>query len=107
MLKQSSLDFIQLTAERFGAARILLFGSCLRKSEDEAGDIDLAVYGLSYKNYELMANELLWAPELNSKNVDLIRAESFLPIMVIAEHEGVPIYERKTVHEYATEEVSM
>jgi hypothetical protein len=54
-----------------------------------------------------MANELLWTPELNSKNVDLIRAESFLPIMVIAEHEGLPIYERKPVDEYAVEEVSM
>ena len=51
MLNDTSLAFIRSVAEEYGAARILLFGSCLTGSEDEAKDIDLAVEGLSLKDY--------------------------------------------------------
>ena len=49
MLNDTSLAFIRSVAKEYGAARILLFGSCLTGPEDEAKDIDLAVEGLSLK----------------------------------------------------------
>jgi len=95
MLKPESIDYIKAVAERFGAEKILLFGSCIEKNQDEANDIDLLVYGLSSFQHWDMIREIMWAPELDKKSVDLIRAEDDLPIMVYAE-KGVPIYECET-----------
>jgi predicted nucleotidyltransferase len=95
VLKPESIAYIKATAERFGAEKILLFGSCLEKTQDEANDIDLLVYGLDAFRHWNMMREIMWAPELDKKPVDLVRAEDDLPIVVYAE-KGVPIYERKT-----------
>ena len=43
MLNDTSLAFIRSVTEEYGAARILLFGSCLTEPEGEVKDIDLAV----------------------------------------------------------------
>ncbi|MDR1376977.1 MAG: nucleotidyltransferase domain-containing protein [Synergistaceae bacterium] len=94
MLKPESIAYIKTVAERFGAEKILLFGSCLEKSQDEANDIDLVVYGLDAFQHWDMACEIMWAPELDKKPIDLVRAEDDLPIMVYAE-KGMPIYERE------------
>jgi predicted nucleotidyltransferase len=92
MLTDFSLNFIRETAEKFGAKRVLLFGSALTGSEDEARDIDLAVEGLdSLQIYEFMM-ELFEAPELNGKPVDVIHIESRPPILPIILDEGVEIY---------------
>ena len=48
MLRTESIEYIRSMAERFGATKVLLFGSCLKVPEEEAGDIDLVVYGLDY-----------------------------------------------------------
>ena len=93
MLKPESIAYIKEVAERFGAEKILLFGSCLQKNQEEANDIDLLVYGLDAFQHWDMAREIMWTPKLDSKPVDLIRAEDDPPIMVYAE-KGVPIYER-------------
>ena len=95
MLKPESIAYIKEIAERFGAERILLFGSCLQKSQEEANDIDLLVYGLDAFQHWDMAREIMWAPELGNKPVDLVRAEDDPPVMVFAE-KGAPIYERTT-----------
>jgi predicted nucleotidyltransferase len=95
VLKPESIAYIKAIAERFGAEKVLLFGSCLEKTQDEANDIDLIVYGLDAFRHWDMACEMMWVPELDKKPIDLVRAEDDLPIVVYAE-KGVPIYERAT-----------
>ena len=104
MLKPESIAYIKEVAERFGAEKILLFGSCLEKTQEEANDVDLLVYGLDVFQHWDMAREIMWVPELDNKPVDLVRAEDDLPVMVYAE-KGVPIYERAT--ERRRETISM
>ena len=92
MLKPQSIEYIKSIAERFGADKILLFGSCLEMPEEEANDIDLVVYGLDpLAHWDMMA-EMALPEELRGKPVDLVRAENGEPIMVFAS-KGVPIYE--------------
>jgi predicted nucleotidyltransferase len=92
LLAKRGLDFIQKTAERFGAKRVLLFGSVIDKSLQEANDIDIAVEGLdSLSAYDFML-ELFEAPELGEKPVDVIRVESDVPILPIILDESVEIY---------------
>ena len=95
MLRPESIEYIRSMAERFGAEKVLLFGSCLEVPEEEANDIDLVVYGLDSLAHWDMRVEMAWPEELNGKRVDLIRAESDQPIMVFAS-KGVPIYERQS-----------
>ena len=93
MLRPESIEYIRSMGERFGAEKILLFGSCLEVPEEEATDIDLVVYGLDSLTHWDMMLEMAWPDELSGKSVDLIRAENDEPVMVFAS-EGVPIYER-------------
>lgn len=95
MLSKESLEFIKERAKKHGAQRIVLFGSCVHRPEQEAGDIDLAVGGLDAETFIEMWNDLTWAPELRMKNVDLVRMEDALPVMVMVRAEGVTIYERE------------
>ena len=92
MLYDASLDFIRTTAEEYGASRVLLFGSCLTISESEAGDIDLAVEGLSSDKYHDFWDHLLWADVLNGKTVDVIRIEDNGFLVPIVLNRGVEIY---------------
>ena len=94
MLKPQSIEYIKSIAERFGAEKILLFGSCLEMPEEEANDIDLVVYGLDPLAHWGMRAEMAWPDELSGKPVDLVRAENQEPIMVFAS-KGVPIYVRE------------
>ena len=101
MLKPESLAYIKEVAERFGAEKIILFGSCLEKTQEEANDIDLLVYGLDVFQHWDMAREIMWVPELDNKSVDLVRAEDDLRVMVYAE-KGVPIYEQVVERQHKT-----
>ena len=92
MLYDTSLEFIRTTAKEYGASRVLLFGSCLTMSEGEAGDIDLAVGGLSSDDYHDFWDRLLWADELNGKTVDVIRIEDNGFLVPIVLDRGVEIY---------------
>jgi predicted nucleotidyltransferase len=93
LLATENLNFIRRTAAEFGAKRVLLFGSSLGVSEDEANDIDLAVEGLdSLTAYNFML-QLFKAPELKGKPVDVVRLEAKVPILPIILDEGVEIYD--------------
>lgn len=94
MLSKNSIEHIKRVAKKHGAARVILFGSCLRLPEAQAGDIDLAVEGLAPETFMDMWNDLTWSEELGMKNVDLVRAEDCMPVMVMARAEGVIIFER-------------
>ena len=90
MLNDTSLAFIRSVAEDYGAARILLFGSCLTEPEERAKDIDLAVEGLSPKDYHAFWDRLLWADELGGKSVDRVEDNGFLVPIIL--DEGAEIY---------------
>lgn len=93
MLTQKSLEYISSVAARHGAGRVFLFGSCLTLQESDAGDIDLAIEGLDSVGFYALWDDLMWAPELAKKKVDLVRVEDDLPVMVIVRSEGVCIYD--------------
>ena len=101
MLRPESIAYIRSVAERFGAEKVFLFGSCLKVPEEEANDIDLVVYGLEPIAHWDMIAEMAWPDELNGKLVDIIRAEDNQPIMIFAS-EGIPIYERGSKREIET-----
>ena len=75
---------------------MILFGSCLYKPEDEAGDIDLAIdiEGLYARTLYYFTGRLLMSDELN-KLVDVINLSYDIPIIKIILDEGAPIYEEK------------
>lgn len=93
MLSERSLEYIRRIAKKYEVKQVLLFGSCLNKPEEEANDIDLAVWGLDDRKYFNMYEDLQFKTELGKKKVDLVYMESGAPITVIVEEEGVPIYD--------------
>jgi predicted nucleotidyltransferase len=50
LLSEKSLEFIRGAAMKFGASKVILFGSCKENTEWEAGDIGiaLAILALSF-----------------------------------------------------------
>jgi len=76
----------QLLKERFGARRVVLFGSLARGDTDEHSDVDLAVEGLAHLDYFHALAEL--AGLLDSP-VDLVELESAGPsLLARIRHEG-------------------
>lgn len=92
MLEKNSIEFIKAVAKKYGASRVLLFGSTANDTAIPTGDIDLAVEGLNVFAHDEMWGDLMWAEELNKKNVDLIRIEDQLPINAIIENRGILVY---------------
>jgi predicted nucleotidyltransferase len=94
MLKPETLEYLHNISKEYGVRKMMLFGSCLYKPEDEAGDIDLGVEGLDGINLCYFVGELLLSKELNKQVhvVDLSDDASIIPIIL---EEGVAIYEEK------------
>jgi len=92
VLKKEGLDFIRRIAEKYGAARVFLFGSSLH-SPAEAHDVDLAVEGVSKNDLDAFWDELMWADELDRKPVDIVRIEDGHWLNPIIFDEGVLLYE--------------
>jgi predicted nucleotidyltransferase len=92
MLEDDRLRFIRMVSEKFGAKRVILFGSCLNNPEQAAGDIDIAVEGLSKSDYWDFWRRLLWAEELGGKAVDVVRVEDNGFLVPIIIDEGEEIY---------------
>ena len=96
MLKPETLQYLQKEAKNYGIKKMILFGSCLHKPEDEAGDIDLAVdiEGLRDGTIYYFTGELMLSKELN-KQVDIVDLSDDIPIIPIILEEGIVIYEEK------------
>jgi predicted nucleotidyltransferase len=94
MLKPETLDYLKKEAKTFGVKKMILFGSCLHKSDDEAGDIDLAIEGLDGITLCYFVGELLLSKDLK-KQVDVVDLSGDIPIIPIALDEGIVIYEEK------------
>lgn len=91
-LKPETLDFIRKTAREMGVRKVFLFGSCLQKDENEAGDIDLGIVGLSREDVHALRRRLYSAPEIR-KDVDVVRMEDRDWIVPLIELDGMSIYE--------------
>ncbi|MDR3230563.1 MAG: hypothetical protein LBT65_03915 [Synergistaceae bacterium] len=91
-LKSETLDFIRKTAKEMGAGKVFLFGSCLQKNENEAGDIDLGIEGLSRNEVRALRHRLYSAPEIH-KDIDVVRMEDRDWIVPLIELDGMSIYE--------------
>jgi predicted nucleotidyltransferase len=92
MLEDDRLSFIRMVSQKFKAKRVILFGSCLNNSEQTAGDIDIAVEGLSKSDYWDFWRRLLWAEELGGKAIDVVRVEDNGFLVPIILDEGREIY---------------
>jgi uncharacterized protein len=81
----------RLLRQRFGAERVILFGSLARDTAVHAHtDVDLAVWGLPEKEYLRAVSSLLDLG--NDISIDLVRLEeASLRLRQLVETEGVPI----------------
>lgn len=89
MLSDSERSLIEILARKYGAKRVLLFGSSLLPSRT-ARDIDLGVSGVSAADYFTFCGELMFAAGKPVDVVDLDKDSKFTRLIV---KEGVPIYE--------------
>ena len=88
MLSKEDRDSILALARKYGARKVLLFGSSLAEGRD-SHDIDLAVAGMPPSNFFKFYGELMLAL---SKPVDLVDLDCDSPFTRMVGHEGVAVY---------------
>ena len=88
MISERDKSAIRNVAARYGAGRVLLFGSAAAASSD-ARDIDLAVEGLPPAKFFAFYGDLLF---LLSKPVDLVDMSRESPSTRIIRQVGIPVY---------------
>ena len=89
MISDFDREVIKTLARKYGAKRVLLFGSSLL-SEDTAKDIDLGVSGISASDYFVFCGELMFAAGKPVDVVDLDKDSKFTRLIT---REGISIYE--------------
>jgi len=89
MLSDLDRSVIEMLASKYGAKRVILFGSSLYP-DHSAQDIDLGISGVSAADYFAFCGELMFAAEKPVDVVDLDRDSKFTRLII---KEGVPIYE--------------
>ncbi len=88
MITQADRQAIRDICRRYGAKRALLFGSSLDASR-MAHDIDLAVEGVSPKDFFRFYGDLMFAL---SKPVDVVDLSGQSKFLDLIRREGVPLY---------------
>ncbi len=89
MISDADRVIIQSLAKKYGATRVLLFGSTLHAGAS-GHDIDLGVSGISARDYFAFCGELMFASAKPVDVVDLDKDSKFTRLII---KEGVPIYE--------------
>ena len=89
MLSDSDRAIIEMLARKYGAKRVILFGSSLL-SDHASRDIDLGVSGVSPADYFAFCGELMFAAGKPVDVIDLDKDSKFVRLVV---KEGIPIYE--------------
>ena len=88
--RQQALEIAKIAAEilkkEFGAEKIILFGSLLNDNFHENSDIDLAVFGLSEKQYFKAVARLI---SLSEFEFDLVEFQYANPEIAKAISEGI------------------
>lgn len=90
-LKDSTLKMLIEKAKEHKVKKLMLFGSCLSKSDDEAGDIDLAAEMLPGGNIYQFHGDLLCS--VKTKDVDMVNLKYDTRMIPYVMEEGVVIYE--------------
>jgi predicted nucleotidyltransferase len=94
MLKEDTLAALRERAKEYGVKKLMLFGSCLYKPEEEAGDIDLAAEMLSGFNIFKFHGDILLEVGLKAqKDIDMVDLTHNIPIVPYILEEGIIIYE--------------
>ena len=88
MIAEEEKKIIQDIARKYHVSRVLLFGSALSDT-DESHDIDIAVEGISDKDFYSFYGELLYALSKPVDVVDLSRKTKFTELVL---KDGVAIY---------------
>lgn len=88
MITDKDRQIIEEAAARYGAKRVILFGSSL--SEDKASrDIDIGVEGIAEEDFFTFYGELLCAL---SKPVDVVDLSGQSRFVELVKREGVPLH---------------
>jgi len=88
MIADHDRERILAIATKYGAKRVLIFGSSLA-ADREARDIDVAVQGVAPSDFFRLYSELIFALP---KPVDLVDLDSDTPFSRMVAEEGVPIH---------------
>jgi predicted nucleotidyltransferase len=88
MIADKDRQMIKEIAAKYGAKRVLLFGSSL-SADKESRDIDIGVEGIEQKDFFTFYGELLFAL---SKPVDVIDLSTKSRFVELIQREGIPLY---------------
>ncbi len=88
MITEKDKKIIREISEKYHIKRVLLFGSSLDTSK-ESRDIDIAVEGVSPKDFFRYYGELIFALSIPVDVIDLSEKSKFVKLV---KEEGVPIY---------------
>jgi predicted nucleotidyltransferase len=88
MITDKDRRIIAEMAAKYGAKRVVLFGSSL-SPDRESRDIDIGVEGIEEKDFFAFYGELLCAL---SKPVDVVDLSTQSRFVELVKREGVPLY---------------
>lgn len=88
MITEKDKKSIRDITQKYHASRVLLFGSALSDTDDSQ-DIDIAVEGVSDKDFYAFYGELLYALSKPVDIVDLSKKTKFIEQVL---KEGVPLH---------------
>ena len=92
-ISQRVFQEICTEAEKYGVAKVILFGSRARGTHQKKSDLDLAVYGCSnFTGFSFAMQEEVWTL-LQMDLIDMNKAVS-MDLMSEIERDGVVIYEK-------------
>ena len=92
MLTEKTINILKEKAAFYNVKKLLLFGSCLHISEEEANDIDLAVEGIDDDRFFTFHADLMFDKDIR-KSIDLIDLSGNATIMPVILETGIVIYE--------------
>jgi predicted nucleotidyltransferase len=88
MITDKDRKIIEEIAAKYGAERVVLFGSSL-SPDRESRDIDIGVEGIKEKDFFTFYGELLFAL---SKPVDVVDLSAKSLFIELVKREGKPLY---------------
>jgi len=88
MITETDREIIETTAVKYGAKRVILFGSSL-SADKESKDIDIGVEGIDEGEFFTFYGELLFAL---SKPVDVVDLSTRSRFTDLIKREGVLLY---------------
>lgn len=88
MITDADKKIIEKLARKYGAKRVVLFGSSMAAAREHR-DIDIAVEGIEAKDFYAFYGELLCSLSKPVDVIDLSRKTRFVELIL---REGIPLY---------------